>query len=99
MRAVEDPRKGIFGHNQMWQTVLSHLDNLSENSKPLLEGTEIVPGISLRKDEVYDELFRKPDNNDVIDLTGEFLKLLCSGFVVLLARQLKDQLVGGKYHQ
>ena len=100
MRAVEDPKKHIFEHNKMWQQVLTNLEELSKDAKPLLKADcNVVPNIAIKKDDVFDDLFTNPDEEltEEDELTEEFLRLQCCSFTVLLARQLEDQFAGGKY--
>ena len=52
----------------------------------------------MRKDSVYEELFCDTGDEEFDVLTVECLEICCS-CLVLVNRQLKDQLPGGKFYQ
>ena len=97
MHLIEDKEKHIFSLNDTWQFVITKLESFSSNATPLMEGIEIILDGKVTKDEIYEELMK--ENEELDDLTEECLQVLCCSCAILLKRQLKDQLPGGKYYK
>ena len=97
MRLIEDKEKHIFSLNKTWEHIVTKLESFSANATPLMEGVEIVLEGQVTKDDIYEELMK--ENEELDDLTEECLRVLCCSCAILLKRQLKDQLPGGKYYK
>ncbi len=95
MRLIESEKGHIFELNKTWEHVVTKLDQLSLDARPLLEGIEFVLGGTVTKNAIYHELFQSEETDE---LTLDFLRLLCSSSAVLLRRQLDEQLPGGKFY-
>ncbi|MES9880650.1 MAG: hypothetical protein ABW185_07190 [Sedimenticola sp.] len=80
--------------------VLHHLqvklEEFSKDSSPLLAGIEVFPDMVIHKDEVFTSLFQSRDAVDET-YTQMALELVAGGMLLILERQAKDQLPGGKY--
>ena len=63
-----------------------------------LDGEILLSDVQVTKDEFFNELFRSTNNLDLDILTQECLKMICCCLVVIV-RELEDQLPGGKYYQ
>ena len=97
MQLIEEPQLHIFSLNDTWLHVITKLEAFSANANPLMEGIEIILNGKVTKDEIYEEFMR--ENEELDELTEECLHVLCCSCAILLKRQLKDQLAGGKYYR
>ena len=97
MHLIEDKEKHIFSLNDTWDYVIKKLKSFSTNATPLMEGIEVILDGQVTKNEIYEELMK--ENKELDDLTEECLRVLCCSCAILLKRQLKDQLPGGKYYK
>lgn len=81
---------------------LSHLqvqlENLSKDASPLMNAQPVFPHTELHKDDIYHSLFLV--TGDAVDetYTQMALELICGGMMLILERQAKDQLPGGKFY-
>ena len=97
LRLVEEHGTHIFSLNNVWEHVITKLNEFSGNVEPLLEGAEVVLNGKVTK-EIYEELLKETGNKVLDKLTEECLRLLCCSCSILLKRQLQDQLPEGKYY-
>ena len=74
------------------------MQDLSKDSQPLLNEEAIVPGGITVKDDVYNELFKDTNDEELDSLTEHCLQILCCSGAILLRHQLEDQLPGGKFY-
>ncbi|CAC5406236.1 unnamed protein product [Mytilus coruscus] len=70
-------------------------DEFSKDSSDLLRGKVIYSDYTI-KEEVYNSLFLDCDN-EIDILTIEALQILCTNFLIIIKRQLGDNLPGGKF--
>ena len=98
LRLVEEHGTHIFSLNNVWEHVITKLNEFSGNAEPLLEGAEVVLNGKVTKDEIYEELLKETGNKVLDELTEECLLLLCCSCSILLKQQLQDQLPEGKYY-
>ena len=96
-RIIEDKSFHIFQLNDMWNEVVKQMEEFSKDSKPLLKEEVVVPGGITVKDDIYHELFKETNDDELDSLTENCLRILCCSGAILLRRQLEDQLPGGKY--
>ena len=66
LRLVEEHGTHIFSLNNVWEHVITKLNEFSGNAEPLLEGAEVVLNGKVTKDEIYEELL-KETGNKVLD--------------------------------
>ena len=80
--------------------MLNKLKLWAGNAKPLLEGMELFDNIEIHKDKLYDELhvFAETGDPDMDTYTQVALEIILTGMILILERQAKDQLKGGKYY-
>ena len=95
-RLIEDDSFHIFQLNDVWNEVIKELEELSKDAQPLLNEYVVVPGGITVKDEVYNELF-KETNDEEIDSVTEHLRILSCSAAILLC-QVEDQLPGDKFY-
>ena len=88
----------IFALNTVWYELQVLLERCSQNKSTLLYRNCSLPGGILRKDSVYEELFCDTGDEEFDVLTVECSEICCS-CLVLVNRQLKGQLPGGKFYQ
>ncbi|CAC5409987.1 unnamed protein product [Mytilus coruscus] len=93
-RQIEEA-KHILDLNDVWLNFYNFLDEFSKDSSDLLRGKVIYSDYTI-KDEVYDSLFLDCDN-EIDILTIEALQILCTNFLIIIKRQLDDNLPGGKF--
>ena len=89
----------IFALNNVWLSLKELLERCSQDASVLMKGESVLPGSELKKDVVFEELFKDTNDTEMDNLTLECLEIICCSCLVLIERQLKDQLPGGKYHQ
>lgn len=85
----------ILDLNDMWLTFLNYLEEFSTDPSGLLEGKPLYPKLTV-EDDVYKELFNA-DDEELTTLTLESLQILCTNFLIIVHRQLGDNLPGGKF--
>ncbi|XP_072049567.1 LOW QUALITY PROTEIN: uncharacterized protein [Amphiura filiformis] len=83
--------------NKPLNDMLQKLKSWAINATPLLEQEPLFSNIDIHKDEVYDALFTESDDTDFTTYTQVALEMILTGMVLILERQAKDQLEGGKY--
>ena len=69
----------------------------SVDATPLLEQEPLFHDVDIHKDPMYDELFADQQDADFDTYTQVALEMVLTGIVLILERQAKDQLEGGKY--
>jgi E1A/CREB-binding protein len=74
---------------------------LASDASPLLRRETIFfVDIDLHKDEIFDSLFNNETNEPILELyTQMVLEMSCGGMLLILERQAKDQLPGGRYYE
>lgn len=90
--------ENILSINTDLENLRQHLETWGADSSALLAGDIVLfPQVGLRKDDLYTSLFT--DSNDVLldTYTQMFLELMCQATLLVLERQAKDQLKGGKF--
>ena len=98
LRLVEEHGTHIFSLNNVWEHMITKLNEFSGNAEPLLEGAEVVVNGKVTKDEIYEELLKETGNKVLDEFTEECLRLLCCSCSILLKQQRQDQLPDGKYY-
>ena len=88
----------IFELNNVWLQLRILLEHCLKNSSVLLEGECFLPNGKVTKDDVYCELFKDSGDLELDALTQECLEMICCSCLVLVNRQLADQLPGGKFY-
>ena len=80
------------------------LDTFRQNGQPILDGVPVFETekygelVSINKDcEMYKKLFEITNDNEFDELTIQAFEFICHALLVILERQAKDQLDGGKY--
>ena len=74
------------------------MEEFSKDAHLLLKEHVVVPGGITVQDDVYKELFKETDDEELDSLTEHCLRILCCSGAILLQRQLEDQLPGGKFY-
>ena len=97
-RLIEDDSFHIFQLNDVWNEVIKELEELSKDAQPLLNEYVVVPGGITVKDEVYNELFKETNDEEIDSVTEHCLRILSCSAAILLRCQLEDQLPGGKFY-
>ena len=74
------------------------LRRFSKDASPLLDGEPAFSEetVKINKDEVYNNLLEVNDDEFQV-LTQQILEILCLVILIVLEKQCKDQLPGGKY--
>ncbi|XP_062619841.1 uncharacterized protein LOC134281392 [Saccostrea cucullata] len=75
-------------------------DKLSElcgDASPLLKGEPIFPDVAIKRDQIYESLFSETDDPVIETYSQMALELALGGMLLILERQAKDQLPGGKF--
>ncbi|CAG2222461.1 unnamed protein product [Mytilus edulis] len=93
-RQIEES-KHILDLNNVWLNFYNFLDEFSKDSSDLLRGKVIYPDYTI-KDEVNNSLFMECEK-EIDILTIEALQILCTNFLIIIKRQLGDNLPGGKF--
>ena len=65
-RLIEDDSFHIFQLNDVWNEVIKELEELSKDAQPLLNEYVVVPGGITVKDEVYNELFKETNDEEIV---------------------------------
>jgi len=98
-RAISDA-KAVLDLNELWEDILSDLEQMAGNPQTLMDGN----GPQCIADKVktwapkHQCLFES-QGEELDNLTLMCIKMLCISMAVLIKRQLKDQLPGGKFHK
>lgn len=79
--------KNVFDKFQEWGT----------NSEQMFEGQELFHDIDVHKDDMYHALFCETGDPELDSLTKMALELTVNAMMLILDRQAKDQLPGGRY--
>ena len=87
----------ILSLNDPLNHMLTKLKAWAVNASPILEQAPLFPDIDIHNDDMYDELFQESDDADFCTYTQVALEMILTGIVLILERQAKDQLEGGKY--
>ena len=77
--------------------MLETLKKWSVDATPLLEQEPLFRDMDIHKDAMYNELFADQQDADFQTYTQVALEMVLTGIVLILERQAKDQLEGGKY--
>ena len=88
--------KHILDLNDIWFNFYNFLNEYSQDSSDLL-GCKIIYPDFTEQDDVFDCLFAD-HNLELNILTIEALQVLCTNFLIIIKRQLGDNLPGGKYN-
>ena len=75
------------------------LKELHQDASPLLQGQVIFEDVNVHKDDIYDSLFSTCDDPSLEMYTQMALELSIGRMLLILERQAKDQLPGGKYYE
>ena len=97
-RVIEGTRS-ILDLNPYLEKLQSKLSELSQDASSLLQGELIFPDIPIHKDEIFESLFAHSGDPMVEMYTQMALELSLSGMLLILERQAKDQLPGGKFYE
>ena len=79
--------------------MLQKLKMWVNDATPLMEEEPLFPDVEIHKDEMYEALFSDQQDADFDTYTQVALEMVLTGIVLILERQAKDQLEGGKYFQ
>lgn len=83
----------ILDLNDVWVNFKNHLEYFSVNALELVEGKVIYPEFT-KQDQIFDSLFCVEDE-DLNVLTIEALQIILLNFLIIVERQLFDNLPGG----
>lgn len=72
------------------------ISELCRDTSPLLRGETIFPDIPINNDQIYVSLFSETDDPVIETYTQMALELALGGMLLILKRQVKDLLPGGK---
>ena len=95
---IEDDSFHIFQLNDVWNEVVKQMEEFSKDAHLLLKEHVVVPGGITVQDDVYKELFKETDDEELDSLTEHCLRILCCSGAILLQHKLEDQLPGGKFY-
>jgi E1A/CREB-binding protein len=87
---------GILSINPYLKTALEKLQSWGNDASPIFEGDQLFMDIQINKDDIYESLFADADP-ELDSLTQMCIELLTHSIMLILDRQAKDQLPGGKY--
>ena len=76
------------------QTMLQRLKN---DASSMLKGEAIFPSVPLEKDVLFDRLFDKESDSEIDVMCIQALELISCAVLLILERQCRDQLPGGRY--
>jgi len=97
-RLVEQKDCPIFSLNSQWLLLVEFLECNSTDPTPIMTAQPVFTNdaATITKDHLYHNLFLNSNNIDDEE-TRKALMLICNNMAILVKRQLKDQLPGGKY--
>ncbi|KAK3090313.1 hypothetical protein FSP39_010856, partial [Pinctada imbricata] len=96
---VIESTPNILSINPHFEVLQTKLKEFHQDASPLLQGEVIFQDVHIHKDEIYDSLFASSDDPCLELYIQEALELAIEGMLLILERQAKDQLPGGKYHE
>ena len=97
-RILEKEGTGILDINDDLYQLQIQLERLHKDASSLLNGEALFDDVKapIHKDVLYESLLR--EGSPQFDaLTQSALEIICGGLLLILERQAKDQLSGGKY--
>ncbi|CAC5414940.1 unnamed protein product [Mytilus coruscus] len=74
-------------------------NELSVDASPLLAGELVFEGVEVHRDSIFDSLLKDTDDPVSEMYTQMALELCAGGMLLILERQAKDQLPGGKFYE
>ena len=77
----------IFEVNNIWEDLYNFLKSSAKDSSDMLQGLSVFPDELLKKDEVYDELFRETNDLTFDTLTQECLEVICFTCTIMIQSQ------------
>ena len=85
-RLIEDDSFHFFQLNDVWNEVTKEMEELSKSkdAQPLLNEYVVVPGGITVKDEVYNELFKETNDEEIGSVTEHCLRILSCSAAILL---------------
>ncbi|KAK3084521.1 hypothetical protein FSP39_014699 [Pinctada imbricata] len=89
----------ILDLNPILLTLKTKLEEFSKNAHPLLSGTPVFSEMIIHKDDIYESLFKDTGEPSFDAYTQMALELISGGMLLILERQAKDQLPGGKFFE
>lgn len=89
----------IIALNPYLDALKTKLEIFCKDSSTLLTGEQVFPDIQINKDEIYQSLFSDVDDPILDTYTQMALELAAGGMLLILERQAKDQLPGGKFFE
>ena len=98
-RIISDAHS-VLDLNEVWDDVLKDMQQYADNPHKLMEGKGpdcLLDSVKTTSPK-HQCLFEKHGEN-IDSLTSMCLRMLCISIAILLKRQLKDQLPGGKFHR
>ena len=95
---VAENASSVQDLNPFLKRMQAKFQEWSQDASPLLKGETLFDeaAVPIHRDEVYDSLFAGQEVQVEV-LTQEVLELIFHSWIILLERQAKDQLPGGKY--
>ena len=95
---IAENASSVLDLNPFLERMQAKFQEWSQDASLLLEGETLFDeaAVPIHRDEVYDSLFAGQEVQVEV-LTQEALELIFHSWIILLERQAKDQLPGGKY--
>ncbi|VDI71580.1 E1A/CREB-binding protein [Mytilus galloprovincialis] len=96
---IIETSKNILDLNPTLCHLQKKLQELSFDASPLLAGELVFEGVEVHRDSIFDSLLK--DTGDPVSemYTQMALELCIGGMLLILERQAKDQLPGGKFFE
>ena len=95
-RLVENT-ESILELNDPLNEMLQQMKRWAEDATPLFAGEVPFQGAIVHDDDIYEELMKETDDADFDTYTHAALEMVLSAMILILERQAKDQLEGGKF--
>ena len=91
--------KSVLEMNPHLHQLQISMERCSKDAQSLLEGENIFDEnlAPITKDQIFEELFKVPEDEEFQILTQQALELLCTSILLVLERQCHEQLPGGQY--
>ena len=90
--------QNILTMNPELERMHSRLQQWATDASELLSvGTVMFPNVPIHEDALFTKLFEETEDPDLDAYTVMALEILCQSFLLIMERQAKDKLPGGKY--
>ena len=89
----------VFSLNKIWESLSDLMESFSKDGSAMMKAQINFLNHLRTEDEVFHDLVAETDDPVFETLTQECLEMICCSCSVVIQKQLKDQLPGGKYYQ